>query len=160
MSPSSQGRSEIARAKRLLPPDVQDQRCITLAGATRALTAALKHAASIDVPVCVAVVDRGSNLVSFARMDGAPLLSAQLAQDKGYSVIAFKGLATRQWWDAIKDEPALVHGIVKTARLTVFGGGVAITEGEMVVGAVGVSGGSAEQDHEIAQVGADEVGGQ
>ncbi|MGY4652790.1 glc operon protein GlcG [Mycobacterium sp. URHB0021] len=139
--------------------DIQDQRCITLAGATRALTAALHHAASIDVPVCVAVVDCGSNLVSFGRMDGAPLLSAQLAQDKGYSVIAFNGLATREWWDAIKDEPALVHGIVKTARLTVFGGGVAITEGEMVVGAVGVSGGSAEQDHEIAEVGAAAVGG-
>ena len=139
--------------------DIQAQRCITLPGATRALTAALQRAASIEVPVCVAVVDRGGNLVSFARMDGAPLLSAQLAQDKGYSVVAFNGMATREWWDLIRDEPALVHGLVKTARLTVFGGGVAITEGEMVVGAVGVSGGSAEQDHEIAEAGAAEVGG-
>jgi uncharacterized protein GlcG (DUF336 family) len=139
--------------------DIQDQRCITLDGASRALTASLQHAVSIQVPVCVAVVDRGSNLVSFARMDGAPLLSAQLAQDKGYSVVAFNGLATREWWDAIRDEPALVHGLVKTARLTVFGGGVAITEGETVVGAVGVSGGSAEQDHEIAEAGAAAVGG-
>jgi glc operon protein GlcG len=139
--------------------DIQDQRCITLAGATRALTASVQHAASIQVPVCVAVVDQGSNLVSFARMDGAPLLSAQLAQDKGYSVVAFNGLATREWWDAIRDEPALVHGLVKTARLTVFGGGVAITEGDTVVGAVGVSGGSADQDHEIAEAGAGAVGG-
>ena len=83
---------------------------------------------------------------------------AQLAQDKGYSVVAFNGMATREWWDAIRDEPALVHGLVKTARLTVFGGGVAITEGETVVGAVGVSGGSAEQDHEIAEAGAAAVG--
>ena len=45
--------------------DIRDQRCITLDGATRALTASLKHAASIEVPVCVAVVDTGSNLVSF-----------------------------------------------------------------------------------------------
>ena len=81
-----------------------------------------------------------------------------IAQDKGYSVIAFNGMATREWWDAIRDEPALVHGLVKTARLTVFGGGVAITEGETVVGAVGVSGGSAEQDHEIAEAGAAAVG--
>ena len=51
-----------------------------------------------------------------------------------------------------------MHGLVKTARLTVFGGGVAITEGETVVGAVGVSGGSAEQDHEIAEAGAAAVG--
>jgi glc operon protein GlcG len=139
--------------------DIQDQRCITLSGATGALTAALQHAASIDVPVCVAVVDPGGNLVSFARMDGAPLMSAQLAQDKGYSVIAFKGLATRDWWGLIRDEPALMAGLVKTARLTVFGGGVAITEGDTVVGAVGVSGGSAEQDHEIAEAGAGACGG-
>src|SRR6478736_5219975 len=91
--------------------DIQDQRCITLAGATRALTAALQHAASIEVPVCVAVVDRGGNLVSFARMDGAPLLSVQLAQDKGYSVVALNLVATREWWDAICDAPALVHGL-------------------------------------------------
>ena len=136
--------------------DIDTQRCITLAGATRALTAAMEHAASLE---SVAVVDRGGNLVSFARMDGAPLMSAQLAQDKGYSVVAFKGLATREWWDLIRDEPALLHGIVKTARLTVFGGGVAIAEGETLVGAVGVSGGSAEQDHEIAEAGAAAVGG-
>ena len=140
-------------------PGIDTQRCITLAGATRALTAAMEHAASIEVPVCVAVVDRGSNLVSFARMDGAPLMSAQLAQDKGYSVVAFKGLATREWWDLIRDEPPLLHGIVKTARLTVFGGGVAITEGDALVGAVGVSGGSAEEDHEIAEAGAAAVSG-
>jgi glc operon protein GlcG len=138
--------------------DIRTQRCITLAGATRAINAAMEHAASIKVPVCVAVADGGGNLVSFARMDGAPLMSAGLAQNKAYSVMAFKGMATREWWDAIKDEPALLHGIVKTDRLTVFGGGVAITEGETVVGAIGVSGGSAEEDHEIAAAGAAAVG--
>ena len=138
--------------------DIETQRCVTLAGAMRAIAAAMEHAASIKVPVCVAVADGGGNLVSFARMDGAPLMSAGLAQNKAYSVMAFKGMATREWWDAIKDEPALLHGIVKTDRLTVFGGGVAITEGETVVGAIGVSGGSAEEDHEIAEAGAAVVG--
>ena len=138
--------------------DIETQRCVTLAGAMRAIAAAMEHAASIKVPVCVAVADGGGNLVSFARMDGAPLMSAGLAQNKAYSVMAFKGMATREWWDAIKDEPALLHGIVKTDRLTVFGGGVAITEGETVVGAIGVSGGSAEEDHGIAEAGAAVVG--
>ena len=138
--------------------DIETQRCVTLSGAMRAIAAAMEHAASIKVPVCVAVADGGGNLVSFARMDGAPLMSAGLAQNKAYSVMAFKGMATREWWDAIKDEPALLHGIVKTDRLTVFGGGVAITEGETVVGAIGVSGGSAEEDHGIAEAGAAVVG--
>ena len=139
--------------------DIDTQRCINLPGANRALTAAMEHAASIEVPVCIAVVDRGSNLVSFARMDGAPLMSAGLAQDKGYSVVAFNGLATHKWWDILRDNPPLLHGIVKTDRLTVFGGGIAITEGDTVVGAVGVSGGTAEQDEEIASAGAAAVGG-
>ncbi|MDA4107084.1 GlcG/HbpS family heme-binding protein [Mycolicibacterium holsaticum] len=133
---------------------IDTQRCITLAGATRALNAAMEHAAAIDVPVCVAVADRGANLISFARMDGAPMLSARIAQDKSYSVVAFNGLPTRDWWDLLKDDPALLHGIVKTDRLTVFGGGVAIVDGDQVVGAVGISGGTAEQDHEIAEAGA------
>ncbi|MGV0715252.1 heme-binding protein [Mycolicibacterium sp. XJ662] len=137
--------------------EIDSQRCITLAGANRALTAAMEHAASINVPVCVAVVDRGANLVSFARMDGAPMLSARIAQDKGYSVVAFNGLPTRDWWGLLKDDPALLHGIVKTDRLMVFGGGVAIVDGDEVVGAVGISGGTAEEDHEIAAAGASAV---
>ncbi len=139
--------------------EIQTQRCITLAGAAKAIAAATEHATSIKVPVCVAVVDAGGHLVSYARMDGAPLMSGELAQNKGYSVVAFKGMATRDWWDAIKDQPPLLHGIVKTDRLTVFGGGIAITEGAAVVGAVGVSGGSAEEDHDIAAAGAAAVGG-
>ena len=139
--------------------DIETQRCVTLSGAMRAIAAAMEHAASIKVPVCVAVADGGGNLVSFARMDGAPLMSAGLAQNKAYSVMAFKGMATREWWDAIKDEPALLHGIVKTDRLTERAPEFKRrTEGETVVGAIGVSGGSAEEDHEIAEAGAAVVG--
>ncbi|MBB2891961.1 GlcG/HbpS family heme-binding protein [Flexivirga oryzae] len=139
--------------------DVSNRPCITLTGAEHALQAALRHADEIGVPVCVAVTDRGGNLVSFARQDDAPLMSAQLAQDKAYSVVAFKGLATREWWDLIRDDAPLRHGIVKTDRLTVFGGGVPIAAGDEVIGAIGVSGGSAEQDHDIATAGACVLGG-
>ena len=119
----------------------------------------MEKSASIKVPVCIAVADRGGNLVSFVRMDGAPLMSAGLAQDKAYTVVSFNGLPTDKWWDIIGDEPPLLHGIVKTDRLIVFGGGVPITEGDTLVGAVGVSGGSAEEDVEIASAGAAAVSG-
>ena len=133
--------------------DLIDARTIGLAAAKRALEAAAKESASLQVPVCIAVADRAGNLVAYGRVDGAPLLSGQLAQDKAYTVAAF-GLPTHAWFDMIKDEPALLHGIVKTDRLIVFGGGVPITVGGEIVGAVGVSGGSAEQDRQIAEAGA------
>ncbi|KWW97606.1 ATP:cob(I)alamin adenosyltransferase [Carbonactinospora thermoautotrophica] len=126
---------------------------VTLSGAQQVLAAAVEHAATLDVPVCVAVADRAGNLVAFARMDGAPLLSAGLAQDKAYTVAAF-GLPTHAWWDLIKDTPSLLHGIVKTERLVIFGGGVPLVVDGELVGAVGVSGGSVEQDREIAEAGA------
>ena len=92
----------------------------------------MAHALSIGVPVCIAVADRSGALLAFARMDGAPQMSATIAQDKAYTVAAFAGLPTHQWYDLIKDDPPVLHGIVKTDRLIVFGGGVPIRSAEGV----------------------------
>lgn len=127
---------------------------LTLAGAQRVLDASLVMAGELGAPVCVAVSDRSGQLLAFGRMDGAALLSVSIAQDKAYTVAAFGGLATHDWFELIKDEPALLHGIVKTDRLIVFAGGVPVRSGSELVGAVGVSGGSAEQDRAIAEAGA------
>lgn len=135
-------------------PDVIEERSVTLSAAQRAVNAAVAEAERIGVAVNVAVADRAGHLVAFARMPGAPLLSIQLAQDKAYSVAAFGGLPTEQWWSLIAEEPALVHGITKTPRLTIFGGGLPLTVGGGLVGAIGVSGGSAEQDVRVATAGA------
>lgn len=132
---------------------------LTLAGAQLAVQAALAAAEQIGAAFCVAVADRAGNLVAFARMDGAPLLTAQIAQDKAYTVAAF-GLPTHEWWGLLKDEPALLHGIVKSDRLIIFGGGVPIRLGDELVGAVGVSGGSADQDRMVAEAGAAVLGAQ
>ena len=93
-----------------------------------------------------------------AAWHGAPLLSAQIAQDKAYSVAAFGGVPTHQWWTMIADEPPLLHGIVKTDRLIVFGGGVPVRADGALIGAVGVSGGSARQDQAVAEAGAAALG--
>lgn len=127
---------------------------LTLAGAQRVLEASLAHAKSIGVAVCVAVTDRSGVLLAFGRMDGAPMMSATIAQDKAYTVAAFSGLPTDQWYDMIKDDPPVLTGIVKTDRLIVFGGGVPVMADGVVAGAVGVSGGSSEQDRSIAEAGA------
>jgi glc operon protein GlcG len=134
-------------------------RTLTLSGAQQVLAASLAHAQRIGVEVCLAVSDRSGALLVFARMDGAPVMSGQIAQDKAFTVAAFKGLPTHQWFDLIRDDPPLLHGIVKTDRLIVFGGGVPVLVDGELVGAVGVSGGSAEQDREVAEAGAAAVSG-
>ncbi len=130
------------------------RRGLTYAGAAAVLDAALAHADRLGVAVNVCVADSGGEALATARMDGAALLSYSIAVDKAYTVAAFQGLATHEWFDLIRDEPPLREGIVHRDRLVVFAGGVPVrVEGE-VVGAVGVSGGSAEQDRAIAEAAA------
>ena len=131
---------------------------LTLAAAQRAVAAALEEADKLSVDVCIAATDRAGHLLAFARMDRAPILCSQIAQDKAYSVAAFGGLPTSDWWRLLESEPALLHGIVKTERLIIFGGGVPLVIEGRTVGAVGVSGGSAEQDVQIAEAGAAVLG--
>lgn len=134
--------------------DFIESRSIGLAAAQRVLDAAVADAASKGQAMCLAIADPSGLPVLTARMDGAPRLSAQIAQDKAYSVASFGGLPTDAWWDVIKDEPALVHGLTQTDRLTIFGGGLPLLADGQLVGAIGVSGGSAEEDRQVAAAGA------
>ncbi len=127
---------------------------LTLEGAQKVLAAALAHAEGMGLLFCIAVTDPSGEAIVTARMDGAPRLSAGIALNKAHSVSGFAGMPTGAWWDAIKDEPALVHGLTQTPRLVVFAGGVGIFSGGALVGAVGVSGGTAEEDAEVAEAGA------
>src|SRR4051794_6843051 len=96
---------------------------VRLTAAQRAVGAAVAEAERLAVDVCVAAADSAGHLLAFARMDRAPLLCVQLAQDKAYSVSTFGGLPTGEWWRLLESEPALLHGIVKTDRLVGVGGG-------------------------------------
>jgi glc operon protein GlcG len=127
---------------------------LTLDGARLVVDGAIAAALRLGVAVAIAVADRAGEVVAFARMDRAPLLSSRIAEDKAWTVCAFNGLPTHAWWPLLENEPALLHGITKTPRLIVFGGGVPIVVGGVVAGAVGVSGGTAEQDRAIAEAGA------
>ncbi len=133
---------------------VTTTRTLMYAGARAALEAGIAHAEQIAVPVNVAVCDTSGNLIAFARMDGAPLLSSSIAQDKAWTVAAFNGIPTHEWFGLIEAEPALREGIVHRERLVVFGGGVPVRVDGVLVGAVGVSGGSAEQDRAVAEAAA------
>jgi uncharacterized protein GlcG (DUF336 family) len=127
---------------------------VSLAGAQKIIAAAIKKAAKIKCPVCIVVVDPAGEAVATVRMDGAPRLSAGIAANKAYTVAGFVGVPTSAWWGAIENDPSLVHGLTHTPRLVIFGGGVPLHIDGQLVGAIGVSGGTAQQDEEIATAGA------
>ena len=126
------------------------KKSIDLATADKAIAAAAKKASELGLKMCIAISDEVGDLKAFERMDGAPRLSIQIAQDKAYTAAGY-GLATHTWWDFIKDDPPLLHGITHTPRLIVFGGGFPIVLGGEIVGAIGVSGGHYSQDMECAR---------
>lgn len=132
--------------------EVRTQTVITLEGARRVLDAALAEARRLGVAVVVHVCDPAGELVISARMDGAPLLSVGVARDKAWTVAAF-GQPTHWWAELIDDEPSLA-ALGNGRPLMPVPGGVPIMAAEELVGAVGVSGGTAEQDRRLAETGA------
>jgi uncharacterized protein GlcG (DUF336 family) len=126
---------------------------ITFEAAQRLIDAATAKASEMGIPMCIAICDEDGILKAFRRMDGAALLSVQIAQDKAYTAISFGGLATHEWHDFIKNDQPLLDGIIKTDRLIVFGGGYPIKTAEGIIGGIGVSGGHYTDDMQVAQAG-------
>jgi glc operon protein GlcG len=127
---------------------------ISLEGAYRVMNAAIAEASEMAIDACISVCDPAGHAVVTARMDDAPLLSVAIAANKAYTVVAFNGMPTHLWWNAIKHDPSLVHGLTQTDRFVIFGGGVPLRVKKKLVGGIGVSGGSAEQDQAIAEAAA------
>jgi len=117
----------------------------------QALVAARIRAEQLGLKVCVAVVDRAGNLAAFLRMPGAFLISSDLAIDKAWSSASF-GLTTREI-DAVlaQETEAVRSGLLRRPRLTVVPGGVPLLSEDRMIGAIGVSGGSADQDEDLAR---------
>jgi uncharacterized protein GlcG (DUF336 family) len=121
--------------------------------AQAAATAAVNAAAAIGARVNVALVDASGVLAGFLRMPGAPLHSVEIAIDKAYTAASF-GLATSRWTEVLQSHsPAVRDGLVQRPRFVAFGGGLPIVEGGQCIGAIGVSGGSEQQDEQIARAG-------
>ena len=131
--------------------DSYEKRTISADAARRLIAAAEAKAAELDKPFATAVVDDDGVLKAFSRMDGAPLLSVQVAQDKAYTAVGF-GLPTHGWHDFIKDDAPLAAGAPSGIdRLVVFGGGYPVLVDDEVVGGIGVSGGHYSEDMQVAE---------
>ena len=126
--------------------------------ANKMIAAAKAKAEEMKRPMCIAICDESGNLKAFSRMDGAALISVQIAQDKAWTSVGF-GVSTDQWFEFIKNDPPLLHGIVHTPRLVVFGGGYPVMIEKQLVGGIGVSGGHYKEDMEVAQAGLKAISG-
>jgi uncharacterized protein GlcG (DUF336 family) len=106
--------------------------------AQKMVAEAVAKARKIGVTENVAILDDGGNLKAFSRMDGAPILSIEIAQNKAYT--ALFGVSTQDFFNFIQGDPSLLAGIPTLGRVAAYGGGFPIKVDGEVVGAIGVSG--------------------
>ena len=127
---------------------------VTLEQARAVIRAGQAKAETIGQPMNIAVVDAGANLVAFERMEGAWIGSIDIAMNKAFTSRAFDiETGTLGKHSQSGDQFFGIH-VSNRGRVMVFAGGVPLKRGDQVVGAVGVSGGSGEQDQAVAEAAA------
>ncbi|PZE95204.1 heme-binding protein [Curtobacterium sp. MCBD17_008] len=129
-------------------PDMTD---ITITQAHAAITAAEEKAQELGVPSTITVLDRGARLVAVARQDGAPLVSVDASAAKARTAVSF-GAASGDLSGAVQPgAPLYSLWAASQEPLTFVAGGVPVRDADgHVIGGIGSSGGSPDQDLEIA----------
>jgi uncharacterized protein GlcG (DUF336 family) len=123
---------------------------LDLAGCDAMVEAGIRRAREIGVPMVLAVADASGNLLELRRMDNALTVSLSLAPRKAYTAAAVR-MPTSQLAELAQPGASLYGIDVNTPELTLVGGGLPVIRDGGVIGAVGVSGGSVEQDVSVAQ---------
>jgi uncharacterized protein GlcG (DUF336 family) len=132
----------------------QPDGALTLDDARRMIAAGEKKAADIGQPMNIAVADAGGNLVAHVRMDGAWLGSVDISIKKAFTSRAFD-ISTKDLAEHSQSGGQFfgIHAS-NDGKIMIFAGGIPLMRDGKVVGAIGVSGGSGEQDHAVAEAGA------
>jgi uncharacterized protein GlcG (DUF336 family) len=132
---------------------------ISASQAQTIISAAITNATSLQVPENIAVVDPSGLLVAFHRMDNAFLGSIDISQKKARTAVLFNGLYSSADLYAAVQPGAPLYDVQNTnGGLIAFGGGVPIYLEGRLIGGVGVSGGSVEQDLSVANAGVEALG--
>ncbi len=128
---------------------------VSLEDARRVIAAAEKKADEIGQPMNIAVADEGGNIVAHVRMDNAWIGSIDISMKKAYTSRAFD-ITTKDLADNSQSGQQFfgIHAS-NGGKIMIFAGGVPLKRDGRVVGAVGVSGGAGEQDHTVAEAGAE-----
>jgi uncharacterized protein GlcG (DUF336 family) len=124
---------------------------LSLDEALEIINYAKTKAVEISVPVCVAVVDIGGHLIAFERMDGAILASIDISINKAFTSVMLKMSTDRLSEIAMPGEDLYGINTTNNCKIVIFGGGYPIYMNNNIIGGIGVSGGSTEQDMTIAK---------
>jgi uncharacterized protein GlcG (DUF336 family) len=127
---------------------------ITLEEARRVISAAEQKAQEIGQPMDIAVVDAGGNLKAHVRMDGAFIGSIDISINKAFTSIAFETQTKDLAPQTQSGQPLFGINTTNNGRIVIFPGGIPLVRNGEVVGAIGVSTGTVEQDQEVAEAGA------
>lgn len=118
---------------------------------------AIEKAKDLKININVSVCDSAGLELAFLRMNDSFIHSINIAKDKAYTSASF-GFASHTWTDIFKEAPHLEQGFSNRHRLVPFGGGLVIFEDEIKVGAIGVSGGTEDEDIICAEYAIKEIG--
>jgi len=129
---------------------------ITLSQAEAAIAAAKKKAQELKTLMNIAIVDSGTNLIAFAHMDEAWLGSIDISQKKARTARYFN-MPSGEIGKLSQPGGPLYNIEHSNGGLITFPGGVLIKSNGLIIGAIGVSGDSVENDHAVAQAGADAI---
>lgn len=130
---------------------------ITLKQAEKMIVAAKQRSVALDTKMNIAIVDAGANLVAFIRMDGAWLGSLDISIKKAKTA-RFFDMNTGVIGELSQPGGALYNIEHSNGGLITFPGGVPVKNADgVVIGAIGVSGSSVENDHAVAEAGASVV---
>lgn len=148
-------RDELDNVDSWRAPTASQAAGLTLATARRMIAAAEALARDMRVAMSIAVVDSGDQLVAFERMDGADLVTVRLAQDKAFSALMNR-MPTRDLAPLVQPGAEFYgYDALAGGRMVVFAGGMPLERDGILLGGVGVSGGSAEEDQRAADAAAD-----
>jgi uncharacterized protein GlcG (DUF336 family) len=136
---------------RLNVPDQEFTVVMTLENARNIIEAGIAKAKQIGQPMNIAVVDAGTNLTAFVRMDGAWLGSIDIAINKAFTAKAFDISTLELGRNSQPGDQFFGIHVSNHTRVMIFAGGIPIKVSGQIVGAVGVSGGSGEQDQAVAE---------
>jgi uncharacterized protein GlcG (DUF336 family) len=129
---------------------MQTIRRIGLEEAELLIAAARTRSAEIGVPMCIAVADESGTLTAFVREDGAKVTSVELAVDKAFTAAGARNHTAFYGRVSKPDGPAWGIAQSNGGRYSPIGGGVHVLEDGVVVGGIGVSGGTAHEDQDVA----------
>ena len=126
---------------------------LSLEDARGLIEGAEKKSKEIGVPMCIAVVDESGHLIAFSRMDGGKVTSIDIAINKAFTAACARR-GTHEYNEmAVPGKPTFGINTTNQGRFTIVGGGLPVVVEGQIVGGIGCSTGTAEEDQIVAAAG-------